>query len=131
MKAGTHLAGTLVGGIWKVAAIMLLCAWALTAAGLGANWWLAARDRDIAKVDLKAEQQLSAQYSASIREQNRAVDALEDQKKLAEDRGAAAQLIATANGKRLDLALQRTVGATATTCTEAMATVDTVLEAIR
>lgn len=131
MKAVTDLAGTLVGGIWKIAAIMLLFAWALTAIGLGANWWLAARDLDIAKVDLKAEQRLSAQYSASIREQNLAVGVLAGQKKLAEERGAAAQQLAAAHGKRLDLALQRTTGATATTCTEAMATVDTVLEAIR
>jgi len=131
MKALTAMAGTVVGGVWKVAAIMLLLAWVLTAVGLGANWWLSARDLDIARVDLKAEQQLSAEYSASIREQNRAVDALSDQAKLAEERGAAAQQIAAANGKRLDLALQRTAGTTAMTCTEAMVTVDTVLEAIR
>lgn len=117
--------------IWKPLAIGALIALVLVGGSTGAGWWLAARDRDAARVDLAAERVLSAQYRDAIAEQNRAVQALADQKALAEERGAAAQQLAAANGKRFDQALARAAGAKATTCTEAMPTVDTVLEAIR
>lgn len=117
--------------IWKPLAIGALICVVVVGVGTGFGWWLAARDRDQAKVDLKAEQALSAQCRDAISEQNRAVQALADQKTLAEERGAAAQQLAAANGKRFDQALANAAGAKATTCTEAMPTVDTVLEAIR
>lgn len=116
---------------WKAGAILLLIALIIVSAWTGSSWWLAARDRDAAKVELKGEQALSAQYRDAIAEQNRAVQALADQKRLAEERGAAAQQLAVANGKQFDQALARAAGAKATTCTEAMPTVNTVLEAIR
>ena len=113
-----------------VAAVLLL-ALILVGAGTGGGWWLAARDRDAARVDLAAERVLSASYRDAIAEQNRAVAALADQKAVAEARGQAAQQLAAANGKRFDQALARAQGAKATTCTEAMPVVDGVLEAIR
>ena len=117
--------------IWKPLAIGMTVALLLVSAGTSGGWWLAARARDAARVELAAERTLSGQYRDRIAEQNRAVDALAEQKAGAEARGHAAQQLAAANAKRLDLALQRTAGTVATTCTEAMPTVDAVLEAIR
>lgn len=117
--------------IWKPLAIGTTAALLLIVAGTSGGWWLAAGARDAARVELAAEKALSAQYRDSIAEQNRAVDALAEQKAGAEARGDAARQLAAANGKRLDLALQRTAGTVATTCSEAMPTVDAVLEAIR
>ena len=117
--------------VWKPLAIGMTVALLLVAAGTSGGWWIAARDRDVARTELAAEKALSAQYRYAIAEQNRAVDALAVAKTAAEARGQAAQQLAAANGKRLDLALQRTAGIVATTCTEAMPTVDAVLEAIR
>lgn len=117
--------------IWKPLAIGMTAALLLVSAGTAGGWWLAARDRDAARIELAAEKALSAQYRDSIAEQNRAVDVLAIAKSGAEARGLAAQQVAAANGKRLDLALQRTAGNVATTCTEAMPMVDEVLEAIR
>ncbi len=125
------VAGTLVGGLWKIAAIALAIALMMTGVGLGGGGWLAARDRDAAKADLVAERALSAQYAVAIREQNRAVDVMKDRTTAAEKQGQAAQQLAAANGKRFDQALARAAGATATTCDEAMPVVDAVLEVIR
>ncbi len=119
------------GLFWKPVAIGLLVAMVLLGLTTGGGWWLAARDRDAALVDLKAERELSAQYQVAIREQNRATEALAEQKRAAEERGKAALQLAAANGKRFDLALERAAGARATTCAEAMPTVNEILEAIR
>lgn len=116
---------------WKAGAIVLLAALILVGGTTGFGWWLAARDRDAAAAALADEQVKSAKYLAALEEQNRAVQALGDQRAAAEERGAAAQLLAKANGRRLDMALQRTGASKATTCKEAMPTVDIVLEAIR
>lgn len=76
MSALGDLAGVAVGGIWKVAAIGLSGLLVVTAAGLGGNWWMAARDRDKAEVALTKEQGASAALRGSIAIQNSAVDAM-------------------------------------------------------
>lgn len=125
------IAGSLVGGIWKLAAIGLAVCLAASSAYLGANWWLAERDLKSSKVELTAERDLSSKYRDAIGEQNRAVDALAAQKAGADERGRAAQQLAAANGRRLDLALAKSADARATTCTEAMPVVNATLEAVR
>ncbi len=117
--------------IWKPLSIVLLAVLLATGLGLGGGWWLAARDRDAARVELAAERELSTKYRDAIAEQNRAVQVLADQKAEAEARGRAAQQLAAANGKRFDLVLAQTRAATAVNCAEAMPTVDAVLEAVR
>lgn len=131
MNILTTAAGAMVGGIWKIGAIVLAVVSLLACAYLGHGWYMAAHDRDQAVTDLKAEREISAQYQTAIREQNRAIDALAAQKASAEQRGAQAQQIAAANGKRFDSALERIRDARATTCDEAMPAVNEILEAIR
>lgn len=116
---------------WKIAAIVLLVLLLATAAGMGAGWWLAAHDRNLARAALSVEQSVSAQLRAAIGAQNAAVDALGAAKTAAEARGAAAQKVARDRGTRLDAALTRIAGAHATTCTEAMPAVNQMLEAVR
>ncbi|MES2262075.1 MAG: hypothetical protein V4724_26440 [Pseudomonadota bacterium] len=116
-----------MSGLWKAAAIVLLAALLLT----GAGWALAAHDRDVARVDLGAERTRNDELRTSIREQNRAVETMGTAKALAEARGQAAQQAAAATGKRFDGALQRLVGARATTCAEAMPAVNLLLESVR
>lgn len=113
-----------------IAAVLLL-ALVLMGGSTGFGWWLAARDRDAARVELVAERDQSAQLAAAVARQNQAIDALAAAKSEAEVRGQAAQRVAAANGKRFDLAIAHAAGARATTCTEAMPTVDAILEAIR
>lgn len=120
-----------VSGLWKAGAIAALAAGVGASATLGYQWHMAAHDRDKAAADLVTERSVSADLSSKLREQNRAVDALAEQKRLADARGAAAQKLAEANGRRFDAALDATKGARATTCDEAMPTVDRILEAIR
>jgi hypothetical protein len=123
--------GAVVSGVWKLAAGVLLIVLVLTGAGMGAGWYLAARDRDAARVELVAERDRSAQLAVSVVRQNEAIDALAMAKSEAEVRGQAAQQLAAANGKRFDQALARAAGVKATTCSEAMPLVDRVLEVIR
>ena len=117
--------------IWKPVAAGLLLALVVVGGVTGWNWYLAARDLDTARVELATERQASEQLRTSIREQNRAVDALAAAKAAADLRGIQAQQIAAANGKRFDLALRQAQGAKATTCIEAMPAVNQILEAIR
>ena len=131
MTALRDVAGTLVGGLWKVAAIVLLVALVLTGISMGGGWYLAAHDRDVARTDLAAEQAKSAEYAVAIREQNRAVEAMKERTTEAETRGQVAQQLAAANGKRYDQALARAAGVTATTCADAMPVVDMVRDAVR
>lgn len=74
--------GAIAGGLWKVSAIVL--------AGLlliaGANWWMAAHDRDSAESALTKEQGVSATLRASIALQNSAVDAMALSVRAADDR---------------------------------------------
>lgn len=120
-----------MGGIWKIVAIALAALMLVGGGSMGAGWWLAARDRDQARADLKTEQGVSEQLRGAIREQNRAVDAMAKAKEAADARGLAAQALAAANGKRFDGALAKLASARATTCAEAMPAVNQLLEAIR
>ena len=112
-------------------AAALMLALMLVGGTAGAGWWLAAHDRDVARVDLVAEQAKSAEYQVAIREQNRAVQAMTEQKTAAEARGQAAQQLAAANGRRFDQALERVASVKATTCDEAMPVVDAMLKEVR
>lgn len=109
----------------------LMIALILVGGSTGAGWWLAARDRDAAQVELAAERAKSAELAAAVIVQNRAVEEMKGRTTEAERRGQDAQKLAAAQGKRLDRALERVAGAKAATCAEAMPTVDAVLEAIR
>lgn len=115
------------GLIWKPICVALLIVGGV--AGLG--WWLTARDRDRALVDLKAEQGVTASLRVAIREQNRATEVLAAAKLAADERGRQAQALAAANGKRFDAALAAAGTARATTCDEAMPTVNAILGAIK
>jgi hypothetical protein len=99
-------------------------------AGAGAGWWLAARDRDQVRADLRAERVISDALRTDIDKQNTAVDALAKAKAAADARGALAQQLATSNGKRFDGALAKIAAARATTCAEAMPAVNQLLKGI-
>nr|WP_187363503.1 hypothetical protein [Massilia frigida] len=127
---GTLTAGV-TGGIWKIVAVILLAALLVVGAWTGGGWFLAARDRDAVRVELVAERAANAKLRAGIQLQNDAVKAAGDAKLLAEERGKAAQRQAEAAGRRFDAALAKVAGARATTCDEAMPTVNLILEATR
>lgn len=131
MSALGTLAASVTGGIWKVIAVILLAALLVAGAWLGGGWFLAARDRDAARADLVVERTANTDLRTAIREQNRAIDAAGNAKLVAEARGKAAQQHAAAAGRRFDAALAKVAGARATTCDEAMPTVDLILEATR
>jgi len=125
------LAGAAVSGIWKVAAIVLAAVLLLVAGSTGTGWWLAAGDRNTARVALVQEQGVSAALRASISEQNRAIDGMAKATLAAQERGAAAQAAAAAKGKKYDAALVQIAGARASTCDEAMPAVRLLLEGMR
>ncbi|MDQ1920560.1 hypothetical protein [Massilia pseudoviolaceinigra] len=127
---GTLAAGV-TGGIWKVVAVILLAALLVVGAWAGGSWYLAARDRDATRVELAAERSANAELRVAIQAQNDAVEAAGSAKLVAEARGQAAQQQAAAAGRRFDAALARVAGARATTCDEAMPTVNLILEATR
>lgn len=127
MSALGDLAGAAVGGIWKVAAIALAGLLVVGAAAGGTAWWLASSARDKALADLKVEQGVNAGLRAGIVVQNTAILAQAKLAREAEARGAAAQQLAAANGKRFDGALAKLAGSRATTCDEAMPAVDQLL----
>nr|WP_188130254.1 hypothetical protein [Massilia mucilaginosa] len=127
---GTLAAGV-TGGIWKVIAVILLAALLVVGAWTGGSWFLAARDRDAARVELAAERSANAELRAGIQLQNDAVEAAGNAKLLAEARGQAAQQQAAAAGRRFDAALAKVAGARATTCDEAMPAVNVILESVR
>ncbi|WGG51837.1 hypothetical protein [Rugamonas sp. DEMB1] len=128
---GELAGGAVVGGIWKVAAIVLLAALPLVGGGAGAGWWLAAHDRDQARADLATERTRADALTAGIREQNRAVEAMASAKAAADARGQAAQQLSAENGRRFDGALAQLAGRRATTCDEAMPAVNQLLESVR
>jgi hypothetical protein len=113
--------------LWKAGAIVL--AGLLVATGGG--WWLAAHDRDVAKVDLRTAQGESAVLRASLDIQNTAIGNMQRATAEADARGLAAQKLAAANGKRFDGALAKLADARATTCAEAMPAVNQLLKDIQ
>lgn len=131
MSALGDLAGAAVGGIWKVAAIALAGLLVVGAAGGGTALWLASSARDKVVVELKAEQRITAALRAGVDLQNTRIVELGKEKLAAEARGAAAQQIAAANGKRFDGALAKLAGARATTCDEAMPAVNQLLKDLK
>lgn len=131
MSIVSTLGTAAVSGLWKVGAIAALASGAAASAYTGYEWHMATHDRDAALAQFDAERQTSDALRASLREQNRAVDALAAAKRLADERRAAAEQLAAANGRRLDRALEQGAGAKATTCAEAMPTVNKILEAVR
>ena len=131
MTAVTALAGAAVGGIWKVASLVLACALLIVASGAGMAWWLAAADRDLARAALLAEQGVNAELRASIGEQNRAVEGMARATLLAQQRGEAAQAAAAAAGRKYDRAQGQLAGVRATTCDQAMPSVRRMLEDVR
>lgn len=131
MSAVGTLAAGVTGGIWKVVAVILLAALLVVGAWAGGSWYLAARDRDATRVELAAERSANAELRVAIQAQNDAVEAAGSAKLVAEARGQAAQQQAAAAGRRFDAALARVAGARATTCDEAMPTVNLILEATR
>ena len=131
MSALGALAAGAVSGVWKAAAIVLAGALLAVSSSTGTGWWLAAGDRDAARAALVIEQGASAALRTSIGEQNRAIDGMAKATLAAQERGAAAQAAAVAQGKKYDAALARIAGARATTCDEAMPTVRMLLEGVR
>ena len=117
--------------LWKPIAIGMLLALIALGGVMGWNWYLAARDRDAVQVELDDEREKNAALIVSLTKQNDAVDALAGQKSKAEARGAAAQALAAANGKRYAKASAQVHAVKATTCAEAMPAVNAVLEAIQ
>jgi len=130
VSAVTALAGA-VSGAWKAAAIILAAALLLVASSTGTGWWLAAGDRDQARIALSAEQGAGAALRTSISEQNRAIDGMAKATLVAQERSAAAQAAAAAKGKKYDAALVQIAGARAMSCDEAMPAVRLLLEGMR
>ncbi|UOD30692.1 hypothetical protein INH39_02800 [Massilia violaceinigra] len=131
MSALGTLAAGITGGIWKIIAVIMLAALLVVGAWAGGSWYLAARDRDAARVDLAAERSANAELRGAIQTQNAAVEAAGTAKLVAEARGQAAQQQAAAAAKRFDAALAKVAGARATTCDEAMPVVNLILESTR
>ena len=131
MSALSLAGGAVVGGIWKVAAVVLAVLLLVVITGAGTGWWLAAAARDQALASLVAEQGASAELRASIGIQNNAVRSMHDATVAADKRRRAAQELAAANGRRLDAAQAKLVGARATTCDEAMPFVDRLLKDVK
>ncbi|NHZ93625.1 hypothetical protein F2P45_32195 [Massilia sp. CCM 8733] len=68
--------------------MILLAALLVEGAWAGGGWFLAARDRDAAQMELVDERAKSAAYAAAVGRQNEAVAALADAKREADVRGA-------------------------------------------
>ena len=131
MSIISNITSVAVSGAWKVGTIAALAAGAASSGYLGLQWYTAAHDRDSARTERDDVRESVAALTTSIREQNRAVDVLAEQKRLADERRAAAEQRAAANARRLDRALEQGAGVKATTCSEAMPTVNKILEAVR
>ena len=123
--------GAVVAGIWKVAAVALAVLLLVVITSAGTGWWLAATARDQALASLVVEQGASAELRASITIQNRAVKSMHDATVAADKRRRAAQELAAVNGRRLDAAQAKLVGAHATTCDDAMPFVDQLLKDVK
>ena len=66
MSALGTLAAGVTGGIWKVIAVVMLAALLMVGAWAGGGWFLAARDRDAARVELVAERSANAELRGAI-----------------------------------------------------------------
>jgi len=117
--------------MWKGIALVLAVLLLAAGAGGGFEWWTAAHDRDLARTDLKAERETTSLLRSAVDSQNAAADALAAAKKLAEQKGAAAQALADANGKRYAAAAAALAQAKAVTCDDAMPAIDKLLESVR
>ena len=131
MIALGNLAGAAVGGIWKLAAIVLAGLLVVGATAGGTALWLAGSARDTAVAHLDKSRLLVAELRAGVVAQNRAILAQADLAREAEARGKVAQQIAAANAKRFDGALATLTGARATTCDEAMPAVNQLLKDLK
>ena len=131
MSALSLAGGAVVAAIWKVAALVLAVLLLVVITGAGTGWWLAAAARDQALARLVTEQGASAALRASIGVQNEAVQSMHRATVEADKRRRAAQELAAANGRRLDAAQAKLVGARATTCDEAMPFVDRLLKDVK
>lgn len=78
-----------------------------------------------------AERLITAALRAGADLQNNAILKLADEKRAAEQRGAAAQQLAAVNGRRFDGALEKLASARATTCDEAMPAVNQLLKDVK
>jgi len=123
--------GAVVAGVWKIAALVLAVLLLMVTTGAGTGWWLAAAARDQALASLKAEQGVGTELRASINVQNSAVRSMHDATVAADKRRRAAQVLAAANGRRLNAAQAALAGARATTCDEAMPFVDQLLKDVK
>ena len=123
--------GALVGGIWKVIAIVLAAVLLMVTGATGTGWWLAAGDRNLARAALVVEQGVSAGLRASIAEQNLAVDGMARATLAAQQRGEAAQAAAATAGKKYQTAQAALASVRATPCDEAMPAVRRMLEDVR
>ncbi|CUI05280.1 hypothetical protein [Massilia antarctica] len=117
--------------LWKPIAAALLLVLGITCVASGTGWFLARRERDLARAELLAERDKRAACSAALDQQNSALAELAEQKAAADLRGQAARQAAAAQGKRFDQALAQVRNAKATTCAEAMPAVNMILEFIR
>jgi len=123
--------GAAVGVVWKVGAIALAGLLVVGAAAGGTALWLASSARDDALARLEDSRTLMAELRAGVTAQNKAIMKLSEDKLAAEKRGAAAQQLAAANGRRFDGALSKLAGARATTCDEAMPAVNQLLKDLK
>lgn len=123
--------GTVVAGIWRVAAVVLAGLLLVVGTGAGTGWWLAAVARDDALASLEIQRGAVAALRAGVDLQNNRIVQLGEETLAAEARGKAAQALAAANGRRFDNALAGLAGARATTCDEAMPAVNQLLETVR
>lgn len=123
--------GVATGGVWKVLAILSLAALLVGGGIAGTGWWLAVGERKTAQSELAAARDRADQLQAALREQNRAIESLGKARELAEERGRAARQQALLSGQRYDAALAQATGARATTCEQAIPTVNQILEAVQ
>lgn len=121
----------MTAALWKGIALALLVALLATAGAMGYHWNLAAHDRDEKADELVIEKGVSEQLRLAIGKQSDAVKAAAGAKKVAEVRGDQARQLANATARRYELALQRERDTKASTCAEAMETVNRVLEAVQ
>ena len=131
MSALATLAGAAVSGVWRAVAIVQAVVFLVVASSTGTGWWLAAGDRDQARVALAEEQSVTAELRTSIGEQNLAVDGMARATMLAQQRGEAAQAAAATAGRKYSAVQAQLASVRATTCDEAMPAVRRMLDGVR
>jgi hypothetical protein len=108
--------GAIVGGIWKVATVVLAVLLLVVITGAGMGWWLAAAARDQALVNLKTEQGDNLQLRLSVRLQNSVVEQMAKSTALADDRRKKAERYAALAVKTTNARETAVRSSTATTC---------------